>query len=82
MDWKRIKCKNGVIWQSLTSNDYLISDEGGWLTGVYEDEKTARVALERKHEDNWKLLQKLQDMANARAGGTGGVIKFSDFYVA
>lgn len=39
---------------------FVISDEGGWLPGVYESEKAANLALLQKHCENWGRLQRLQ----------------------
>jgi len=53
---------------------FVISSGGTWLPGVYEDERTARYAFRLPAE----VLQRLQDEANARAGGNGGVITWGD----
>lgn len=47
---------------------FVISSRGVWLPGCYEDERTARYAFRFSDE----TLQRLQDDANARAGGAGG----------
>lgn len=47
-----------------TGETYCISDEGGWLPGVYESCEVAELALKYKNLDNWRFLQKLQDIAN------------------
>lgn len=47
-----------------------ISARRQWRPGVYEDEKTARIAQRRDDRE----LQSLQDQANRDAGGTCGVI--------
>ena len=52
----------------------VISSGGSWLPGCYEDERTARYAFRFKDE----VLQRLQDEANTRAGGKGGVITWGD----
>lgn len=46
---------------------YVISDEGGWLPGVYESEEAAQMALQQKDHEDWGKLQRLQDES-------GGVI--------
>lgn len=53
---------------------YVISSGHVWMPGSYEDERTARYAF--RFEDG--QLRKLQDEANARAGGYGGVITWGD----
>ena len=53
---------------------FVISSRGSWLPGAYEDERTARWAF-RFHGT---VLQRLQEEANARAGGKGGVITYGD----
>lgn len=50
---------------------YVISSHQVWLPGCYEDMRTARWAYQLPEEE----LQRLQEEANARSGGTwGGVI--------
>lgn len=53
---------------------YGISSHEVWLPGCYEDSRTANYAF-RFGEG---ILQRLQDDANARAGGKGGVITWGD----
>ena len=53
---------------------YVISSRGVWMPGCYADEGTARYAFRFPDE----ALQRLQDDANARAGGTGSVITWGD----
>lgn len=53
---------------------FVISSHQVWLPGCYEDERTARYAFRFSHE----ILQRLQDDANARAGGKGGVLTWGD----
>lgn len=57
---------------------FSISDEGGWLPGAFENEEAADLGHELKHMENWGLLQRLQNEANQRSGGTGGVITVAD----
>lgn len=57
---------------------YSISSRQVWLPGVYEDERTAKYAFRFGDE----ALQRLQDAANKRAGGTGGVITYADLKLA
>ena len=63
---------------------FSISDEGGWLPGAYENEEAADLAHDLlgsdalKYYEAWDLLQRLQDEANARNGGMGGVITVAD----
>lgn len=53
---------------------FVISSSGVWLPGAYEDSRAARFAFRLPDES----LQRLQDEANIRAGGVGGVITWSD----
>lgn len=53
---------------------FVISSRGSWLPGAYEDERAARYAFRLPDE----TLQSLQDVANQRAGGTGGTITWGD----
>lgn len=57
-----------------TEGGYVISSHRVWMPGCYEDERTARYAFRFDDE----VLQRLQDDANARAGGTGGTITWGD----
>jgi hypothetical protein len=57
-----------------TDHGVVISSGGSWLPGVFEDERTARWAFRFPDE----TLQKLQDAANVRAGGVGGVVTHDD----
>ena len=62
---------------ALHRNDdssYCISSRQVWLPGCYEDERAARRAFRYKDES----LQQLQDAANIRSGGCGGVITNQD----
>lgn len=45
-----------------------------WLPGVYENARAAYRAFKFPDE----MLQKMQDNANKRAGGTGGIITNKD----
>lgn len=45
-----------------------------WLPGVYEDSRAAHRAFKFPDE----MLQKMQDDANKRAGGAGGIITNAD----
>lgn len=51
---------------------FTISSRRVWLPGVYESRRAARYAFRLPDQ----TLQRLQDEANAWAGGTGGVITF------
>lgn len=51
-----------------------ISSRHCWLPGCYENERAASYAFRFENAE----LQRLQDAANERAGGTGGVITFAD----
>lgn len=62
----------------LNNGIYNISSQEVWLPGRYKDERTARYAFRFSHAE----LQKRQDAANARAGGTGGVITYADLQAA
>lgn len=51
------------------NGQFAIADAAGWLPGVFESRHAAQLAF-----DVWPKLQALQDEANEKAGGTGGVI--------
>ena len=53
---------------------FVISSAKQWLPGIYDTEHTARYAFRFEAV----VLQRLQDEANARAGGTRGVITRAD----
>lgn len=53
---------------------FCISSGESWLPGVYENRRTARYAFRLPES----ALKQLQDDANARAGGRGGVITWGD----
>jgi hypothetical protein len=53
---------------------YVISSNNVWLPGSYESERAAKYAFKFSS----RVLQRLQDKANERAGGEGGVITFAD----
>lgn len=53
---------------------YVISSHGCWRPGCYDKKQTARYAFQFKDED----LVRLQDEANKRNGGIGGVITKAD----
>ncbi len=52
----------------------VVSSKGTWLPGIFEDERTARLAFRLSDE----VLLQLQEEANARAGGTGGLLTWGD----
>lgn len=52
----------------------VISSHRTWLPGCYENQKAALRAFRLSVEQ----LQALQDLANQRAGGAGGVITGAD----
>jgi hypothetical protein len=58
----------------LEGGECVIASGGLWLPGTYEDERAARYAFRLPNA----ALQRLQDNANARAGGMGGVITWGD----
>lgn len=53
---------------------FVISDEGGWLPGVYASAIAADLAQQIKHLEEWGVLQRLQNEANERNGGFDGTI--------
>lgn len=53
---------------------FCIASRQMWRPGVYDSERTARWAFRFKDE----VLSRLQDEANDRNGGTGGVITRED----
>lgn len=53
---------------------YAISSHQVWLPGCYEDDRAARYAF-RFGEG---ILLRLEEDANARVGGKGGVITWGD----
>lgn len=57
-----------------SAGTFVIADAGGWLPGVYDSRETAQSAFQFSCE----ALEELQDAANLRAGGTGGVITSGD----
>lgn len=56
------------------SGAYVISSHEVWLPGSYACERGARLAFRLPDE----RLRALQDVANDRAGGTGGDITYDD----
>ena len=56
------------------NGEFVASSRGVWIPGVFEDERTARFAF-RLADD---VLIRLQQAANARAGGCGGVLTWVD----
>jgi hypothetical protein len=62
------------ILHPLDNGEFVISDAGGWLPGCYDTAVTARAAFRLPIE----RLEQLQQMANDRAGGTGGVLTLED----
>lgn len=63
---------------NLGDGTCVISSSRVWLPGVYENERAARFAFRLPNEE----LTKLQEQANARAGGAGGVITWDDIAIA
>ena len=53
---------------------YVVSAYGVWLPGAYESERAARFAFRFSSEE----LQALQESANLRTQGRGGIIAWSD----
>lgn len=67
----------GAEVQMIHKNDdgtFVISSRNVWLPGCYDCANTARRAF--RHPDD--VLKRLQDAANARTGGAGGVITGAD----
>lgn len=55
--------KNGLkIWGF--SPEVLISDEGGWLPGIYDSRATARCAYKSLSYDDLKKLEEMINNAN------------------
>lgn len=74
---KLIETLEGKIWED-ENGQCVISDNGGWLAGVYENKAVAKVALAQSTEESFGKLSRLQAEANARNGGTSGVITLND----
>jgi hypothetical protein len=55
-------------------DSYVIASHGVWLPGCYATRQAARYAFRFAYD----RLQALQRQANARVGGTGGMITFED----
>lgn len=53
---------------------FVISSNQVWVPGCYATKRAANYAFRFKNED----LSRLQDAANKRVGGKGGVITFED----
>ena len=43
---------------------YVISDDGGWLAGLYADIESAKIAIDNRSKDQWCFLQMLTDSIN------------------
>lgn len=54
-----------VYWTIDDGEKVVISDGAGWLPGTYENEEAADLAHQIKNDD-WEILQGLQDEANSR----------------
>ena len=80
MKFTQIELSNGIIlWIKPDTKECLLSDKGGWLPGCYENEEAARKGATQFNEPtSYTRMQKLQDSANLRAGGTGGHITLAD----
>lgn len=76
------KNKGDNVYWFTDAGTVVISDSGGWVPGIFENEEAADIAHELKRLENWGLLQRLQNEANERNGGTGGVITFADLKIA
>lgn len=53
---------------------YAISIKGCWLEGCFEDERAARFGFRCTNSE----IYHLQECANVRAGGSGGIITWGD----
>ena len=53
---------------------FVVSEDEVWLPGCFETEALAALAVQYPSAD----LQRLQDAANERAGGQGGIITVKD----
>ena len=47
---------------------YVISDEGGWLAGLYSDEKSARLAFKNRANNHYCFLESLNNDINIKQG--------------
>lgn len=68
---------NNTYWFN-DSDNILISDEGGWLPGIYENEKAADLAHANKHLEFLGILSRLQEQANNRGDCVITVDDFKD----
>ena len=66
--------ENGTIHN--IGDGFVISDDGGWLDGKYEDMESAKIALSRKHLFDWHYLVELTHKINVLQDRN---IKISDF---
>jgi hypothetical protein len=57
-----------------TGDHFVVSDDGVWVPGAYQDEPTARLAPSFPNA----VLRQLQVQANSRASAAVGVITFDD----
>ena len=58
-----IEGKNGLkFWGEMP--EVLISDEGGWLPGIYDSRATARCAYKSLSYDDLKKLEEMINNAN------------------
>lgn len=53
---------------------FVVSQNCVWIPGAYDSRETAERAVQMPDE----ILQRLQDAANERAGGRGGIITATD----
>ena len=57
---------------------YVISDEGGWLAGLYTDIESAKLAIDNRSKDQFCFLEMLIDSINL---GEGRAISVDDIKV-
>lgn len=69
-----IKVRGGNIFN--IKDGFVVSDNGGWLSGKYDSIESAKLALKNKSKDNWCYLDSLRDSINIREKRN---IKVSDF---
>lgn len=58
----------------ISQYHYAIADEGGWLPGAYYTYEAAELALKHKSREDWRFLQRLQDIANEQENPENRVI--------
>lgn len=73
---KSIKLKDGTVYQ--VDGGFVISDEGGWLDGVYDSVESAELGIMNRAKEDWAYLGRLRDSININENRNIGIEDFKD----